>query len=670
MRIPRVRGLLLVSSFLILPPGPSQGPETFGSAAPAYQLRIDLRRPSQGLILEGTVRLPALPQPRETLEMTLRSDMQPADVRVLRPRTGAGTVRLERVDSAAAPTLRTTWRLHPPGPIAAGEPVELVFRASGGSRTTLNFHVGAQVAFAGGGTTPWYPQFGGPHGAGRIEFRLPPGWRVQASGRPAPSPGGHPSFVVDSAAPSDLGFVAGPFQEYNRKLENRRVRVLLLQRQPYAGELASVAARTIRVLEREFGPYPFSDFAIVEVPTGPASASGFIGAAYAGYMLVRSDFLATTKADVAHFGHEIGHQWWGVSVQRAGDAGDYMLDEALAQYGALRAVEEISGPDAAERFRAGTEGLGGEEDGLRLIAAGFGYPLGRLPHEPAAYALSDSKGYLVYDLLARTMGPDRFRAALTETARDYRSKELSWDGFLGRLQRHAGRELGWFFAQWFGRRDAPVVDWRWRRAAGDAVQVKVVQRRPPYRLTLPVVLEYADGARRSDSVTISTDSTTATFSADQTVTRVLLDPQHLVFHATGEEWDRARALASYTRGELLWNHGDAEAAESVFLAGLDSVPLPDSVGVEFLLRLHLGWIADEAGRADEAMGEYRKASELAVRSPAMLARLYWNISRLSRQRREPEMARWAARQVLAAEAGLEGRPVFTERARKALEEIR
>jgi hypothetical protein len=70
------------------------------------------------------------------------------------------------------------------------------------------------------------------------------------------------------------------------------------------------------------------------------------------------------------------------------------------------------------------------------------------------------------------------------------------------------------------------------------------------------------------------------------------------------------------------------------------------------------------------MGEYRKASELAVRSPAMLARLYWNISRLSRQRGEPEMARWAARQVLAAEAGLEGRPVFTERARKALEEIR
>jgi hypothetical protein len=54
----------------------------------------------------------------------------------------------------------------------------------------------------------------------------------------------------------------------------------------------------------------------------------------------------------------------------------------------------------------------------------------------------------------------------------------------------------------------------------------------------------------------------------------------------------------------------------------------------------------------------------------MLARLYWNISRLSRQRGEPEMARWAARQVLAAEAGLEGRPVFTERARKALEEIR
>jgi tetratricopeptide (TPR) repeat protein len=166
----------------------------------------------------------------------------------------------------------------------------------------------------------------------------------------------------------------------------------------------------------------------------------------------------------------------------------------------------------------------------------------------------------------------------------------------------------------------------------------------------------------------SSDSTTVALPADQPVMRVLLDPRNLVFHATMDEWNKARSLAPFTRGRLLWDHGNALDAEAAFLGGLDSVPVPDLAGLEFLLRLHIGWIAQEAGRLDKAMQEYLKASELAVRPLKMLARLYWNLTKLTKQRGEVKTARWAAAQVLAAEAGTGTESVLTERARKVLEE--
>ena len=52
-------------------------------------------------------------------------------------------------------------------------------------------------------------------------------------------------------------------------------------------------------------------------------------------MLMRSDLMDAKEADPASFGHEIGHQWWGNSVEKTGPVGEYMMDEALANYGGL-----------------------------------------------------------------------------------------------------------------------------------------------------------------------------------------------------------------------------------------------------------------------------------------------------------------------------------------------
>ena len=68
-------------------------------------------------------------------------------------------------------------------------------------------------------------------------------------------------------------------------------------------------------------------------------------------MLATSDFL-DQPFNTAYYGHEVGHQWWGALVRVNGTSGVWMLQEGLAQYCSLRAVEIIEGAEKAKQYRS------------------------------------------------------------------------------------------------------------------------------------------------------------------------------------------------------------------------------------------------------------------------------------------------------------------------------
>jgi hypothetical protein len=99
---------------------------------------------------------------------------------------------------------------------------------------------------------------------------------------------------------------------------------------------------------------------------------------------------------------------------------------------------------------------------------------------------------------------------------------------------------------------------------------------------------------------------------------------------------------------------------------LEQLREPDQYGVEFLLRLHIGWTHQENGHLDEAKAEYDSALTVAVRPAEHLARLYLNLATIASQQGDQVRLVWAAKNVLSAERALGNETDKTRRARELL----
>lgn len=446
-------------------------------ALPQYELRVVVQPAERKLVVNATVSLPPAAAARERVRFRLRRDMGTPRVAVTAPAALAGPATVAALPSEKAGG-DVEWELRLRRPLPPGQLLKLQIGYVGGGETSLNFNVSAEGVFVGGGTTAWYPQFGA-RGLGKLEVTIPKAFSIVATAtrRSDAVQGGLRTVVFETAWPTHFGFTAGPY--IVRRVEGRRpVTLYLLKDRPFADDLVEVARRSLEVLEREFGPYPFGDFSILEVAQEPASKSGFLGAAYDGHFLVRSDFLDAKKAEPAHFGHEIGHQWWGVSVEQAGVEGEYMLDEALANYGALRVTEELRGAAEAERFRRGGEGLGGGLEAQRLIAAGLDHRLAEVTLDPA-YSIIHATPATMANAKAyehSTRGQLLWDNGKTEEAK----KEL-----VAGLAAHAGADptsaefserlyLGWI-AQLAGQADETLT--QYQRAAALPVRAPILTAR-------------------------------------------------------------------------------------------------------------------------------------------------------------------------------------------------
>jgi ABC-type transport system involved in multi-copper enzyme maturation permease subunit len=103
-------------------------------------------------------------------------------------------------------------------------------------------------------------------------------------------------------------------------------------------------------LTGQFGPYPYSDLRIVEIPR-----YGGFGSAHPHTIAFTEDVFFSRvregQVDQPFYGtaHEVAHTWWGGLVRGAGVRGAGFLSESLANYSAMMVTEKTYGPEAARR---------------------------------------------------------------------------------------------------------------------------------------------------------------------------------------------------------------------------------------------------------------------------------------------------------------------------------
>ncbi len=169
----------------------------------------------------------------------------------------------------------------------------------------------------------------------------------------------------------------------------------------YAGEndvamkkLSKLAIKIIRFYEPFLGPFPFSEFNIIEI-----NSFGF-GQAPPATMFITKEAFNPLQGDInqmyskgvnQRFAHEIAHQYWG-HVVKMGSEEEQWLTESFAEYCSALVVRQIKGKSGFDGMLATWKANAKEATGVAPI------PLANRISNPGDYSSAYmDRTYLIYD---------------------------------------------------------------------------------------------------------------------------------------------------------------------------------------------------------------------------------------------------------------------------------
>jgi aminopeptidase N len=389
----------------------------------------------------------------------------------------------------------------------------------------------------------WYPTpqsdegFTATRGAapGLTRLHLPAGWRALTNGNRADrresGRGAIETWRIDDAVARS--FIAAPYIAVTRRSGSREIGFYVLgDRAASAEAQATVLARAIEAEEARFGPYPYRSYAVAEVPD---SAVSWSASSEQGFIIANSSIMADTVGNLPLFAHEAAHGWWGNAVNTSGP-GAMMGSEALAQYGAVIAIEALEGDSAMRQFlrfsRPGYNPLQCALGYFHIWRQGGDRPLAKLDDAQWDHNLADSKGMWFYQMMREELGDERFFAALRGLLQRFRGRAMTLDDIRAAFL-HAAPDsaaLAPVLAQWLDRAGAPVIDldwWSLRRKDKPGLALRLRQRQTgaPYRLRLEVGVRTDEG---DTIVPVTLDDTAASIDLDMKgrPLEVRLDPRY------------------------------------------------------------------------------------------------------------------------------------------------
>ncbi len=496
-----------------------------------------------------------------------------------------------------------------------------------GQKIGLQFSYGGEVlSDAGGGLLyvgargTWYPNRGFSKATFDLEFRYPAGWTLIATGErkdeaattnPLPHnglPAEHTAQVsrwISERPIPVAGFNLGKYRRVTKRAGKVTVEVYaasemersfpppaadimpppeITQRRPLlprlispppppspAGNAAAVAedaARAISFFASQFGPYPYNDLLVTQMP-------GSVSQGWPGLIFLSSfSFLSADEKTVLHMSsveqtmvtgviaHETAHQWWGDLVTWSGYRDQWIM-EALASYSTLLLLESQNPSEFRKVMDKYRNDLLKENDrGQRFMDAGpvtLGARLTSSKFPDGYETIAYERGAWLFHML-RTMMRDAEqkngmrRAALADSSDEpflqalralreqYQAKPVTTADLIRIFAEHLppsawhdGKpSLDWFYEGWVNGTAIPQIELRglkFRDLNNSTVITGVIQQKEaPESLITSVPLYAAVHGRNVLLGRVFADGQETQFHLTSPLgtRKVLLDPEHTV----------------------------------------------------------------------------------------------------------------------------------------------
>ncbi len=318
---------------------------------------------------------------------------------------------------------------------------------------------------------------------------------------PAPEPAEGWSLsggVTRSDLPTyQLAFAIGPYSRI-QEAGDERLSPHLVWRKDLARARRGLKfhAAWMEQMERTFGPYAYSKYCVVQVPTR------WGGMENAGNTWIMESLFDGRGSGVSTLAHEFAHMWFGDAAGYA-EWWDAWLSEGFASYFGPWLHEASGGPPLQREMeairRAWLRSRAGRNRPIRW--RDFGKPDDFF----GSSAINTyQKGAWVLHMLRTEIGDEAFFGGLADYYQDNLGEALATTDLVVALEGAAGRSLDWFFEQWLDRPGCPELELSW---SSDALTVVQVQEQGLYRFWLRLRWTDADGAPRDERFRIEEERT-------------------------------------------------------------------------------------------------------------------------------------------------------------------
>lgn len=242
--------------------------------------------------------------------------------------------------------------------------------------------------------------------------------------------------------------------------------------------------------------------------------------------------------------HELFHQWFGDLVT-AESWSNLTVNESFADYSELLWAEYKYGPDAAgyENFNGTQTYLTSGNRNRDLVDFYFD------DKEDMFDAVTYEKGGRILHMLRNYVGDDAFFKSLNKYLHTYKFSNGSAHKLRLAFEEVTGKDLNWFFNQWYFGNSHPKLDISYRYDAATKIQwVYINQIQPGDKIfTLPMAIDIYHGSNKKRyNVVLENKNDTLSFSVSSKPDLVNVDGDRAILMERKDDKKIAEYVHQYT----------------------------------------------------------------------------------------------------------------------------